>query len=528
MFRPRRLVDALSPHRNRPRTIAAARPTPRGAWVQPTLWLIAVTVGLVALLVALPRARAGELPPPSCENRPVLGDMNCDGFFNNFDIDAFVLALTFPEQYALTFPTCDPMNGDADGDGLLNNFDIDPFVAAIVFQPRVIADAGGPYAAECGATAMVQLDGRCSRAIDASGLSFAWSSDCPNVTFDNPSSATPVVTVTPGTGCPQECLLTLLVTATTPDTGAGGNDSAQRTARLFISDTTAPVVFPPQVATVECGASLAPEDIGAAEAVDACDPEPQLIFADMPGEGGGILRRWIATDACGNTASADQLIQIADTTAPIITCVGEVTLTAETAAGVPVQAVDLSLAASDACDPNPTLMDDRPSAVYPVGSTLVTGTARDAAGNEATCMIKVQVNGPNGNNNSDGNQNGNGNGNTNGNGNGNGNGNSNNNGDPNGNSNDNGNANGSGNGNANGGNGNGADNGNGGGANSNDNSARPTTNQDNSNQAERELRYQEEYIVTVLRTPMCAPLGFGMLGLTFAGLGMFKRVSKRR
>jgi len=59
----------------------------------------------------------------------VAADMNCDGTVNNFDVDAFVLALTNPAAYAAQYPTCDPLNGDMNGDGLLNSLDIDAFVA---------------------------------------------------------------------------------------------------------------------------------------------------------------------------------------------------------------------------------------------------------------------------------------------------------------------------------------------------------------------------------------------------------------
>lgn len=60
-----------------------------------------------------------------------LGDMNCDGQVNNFDIDPFVTALTSPAIYAAQYPDCNPLNGDVNQDGTLNNFDIDPFVALI-------------------------------------------------------------------------------------------------------------------------------------------------------------------------------------------------------------------------------------------------------------------------------------------------------------------------------------------------------------------------------------------------------------
>lgn len=56
------------------------------------------------------------------------GDLNCDGVLNNFDIDAFIMALSDAAQYQATYPNCNIMNADINHDGLVNNFDIDPFV----------------------------------------------------------------------------------------------------------------------------------------------------------------------------------------------------------------------------------------------------------------------------------------------------------------------------------------------------------------------------------------------------------------
>jgi hypothetical protein len=64
----------------------------------------------------------GTLVPDS------VGDMNCDGALNAFDIDPFVLALTNPAAYAAAFPDCNYLAGDINDDGLVNAFDIDPFV----------------------------------------------------------------------------------------------------------------------------------------------------------------------------------------------------------------------------------------------------------------------------------------------------------------------------------------------------------------------------------------------------------------
>lgn len=63
------------------------------------------------------------------------GDVNCDGFVNNFDIDPFVLTLTSPEQYAKLHPDCDVRFADTNGDGEVNNFDIDAFVSVLTGTP---------------------------------------------------------------------------------------------------------------------------------------------------------------------------------------------------------------------------------------------------------------------------------------------------------------------------------------------------------------------------------------------------------
>lgn len=64
----------------------------------------------------------------------VLGDLNCDGQVNSFDIDAFVQALTDPVGYAASFPRCSRLNADCNSDGQVNAFDIDPFVDLLVGQ----------------------------------------------------------------------------------------------------------------------------------------------------------------------------------------------------------------------------------------------------------------------------------------------------------------------------------------------------------------------------------------------------------
>ncbi|MCG3128345.1 MAG: hypothetical protein CHACPFDD_03229 [Phycisphaerae bacterium] len=57
----------------------------------------------------------------------VVGDVNCDGAFDSFDTDAFALAVSDPQEYAVQYPNCDILNADINGDGSVNGFDTDAF-----------------------------------------------------------------------------------------------------------------------------------------------------------------------------------------------------------------------------------------------------------------------------------------------------------------------------------------------------------------------------------------------------------------
>ncbi len=71
---------------------------------------------------------AHEYQPPWL---PDLGDMNCDGAVDFFDIDGFVLAVTDPPGYAAAYPDCDIMLADINEDGAVDFFDISAFMACV-------------------------------------------------------------------------------------------------------------------------------------------------------------------------------------------------------------------------------------------------------------------------------------------------------------------------------------------------------------------------------------------------------------
>ena len=63
-----------------------------------------------------------------------IGDLNCDGVVDGFDIDPFVAALVSPAQYAQSHPDCFLEAADCNSDGRADVFDIDPFVEILLGQ----------------------------------------------------------------------------------------------------------------------------------------------------------------------------------------------------------------------------------------------------------------------------------------------------------------------------------------------------------------------------------------------------------
>ncbi len=97
--------------------------------------------------------------------------------------------------------------------------------------------------------------------------------------------------------------------------------SVTNTQTITVQDNTDPVLTLPANIAAECSDDLTPSSFGTATAVDNCDADPVITFSDVTTNGScsgtfTITRTWTATDACGNVASADQIISTIDTTAP--------------------------------------------------------------------------------------------------------------------------------------------------------------------------------------------------------------------
>lgn len=97
---------------------------------------------------------------------------------------------------------------------------------------------------------------------------------------------------------------------------------------------------------------------------------------------------WTATDASGNTASCNQAITVVDNQPPTISCPSATTLTVNNA-GCTYAGLTGNSVAADNC--SSVSISVSPAAPYATGTTVVTYTATDAAGNTAVCTQNVTV-----------------------------------------------------------------------------------------------------------------------------------------
>lgn len=191
-------------------------------------------------------------------------------------------------QAVWSYPVSGPL---ALGEGVLYIAGADGTVTAIAApsanQPPV-SRVGGPYTAECrGAATTVQLDGSASSDQDGDTLTFSWSSDCPDATFDNPTSATPVLTI--NSTAAQSCAVTLVVSDGQLTNASQTTVTVVDSQPPMLSQLAAnpPTLWPPNHKMIPVTVT--------AVATDACDPAPVYWIASItssdPATGSGTARQ---------------------------------------------------------------------------------------------------------------------------------------------------------------------------------------------------------------------------------------------
>jgi outer membrane protein assembly factor BamB len=193
-----------------------------------------------------------------------------------------------------------------------------------------------------------------------------------------------------------ECANTYTLTRTWSAVDSSGN-AVEHSQSIDVVDTTAPVLLgTPADATAECSAVPAPATVTAA---DNCSAEVAVDFAETRIDGANpdeytLERIWSATDACGNPAQELQILSVVDTAPPALICPSVAPAECSSPSGAPVSLV---ASAVDACSATVRIENDRSSNgpdasdTYPLGTTSVSFTATDAAGNQASCATPVTV-----------------------------------------------------------------------------------------------------------------------------------------
>ncbi|MBA3242773.1 MAG: HYR domain-containing protein, partial [Acidobacteria bacterium] len=179
---------------------------------------------------------------------------------------------------------------------------------------------------------------------------------------------------------------TTTVTWTATD---GAGNTATDTQVVNVVDTTAPAVSlnGASTLTVECHTSFSDPGAGASDACDSSVPVTTSggVNVNVPGT---YTLTYTATDDSGNTGSATRTVNVVDTTPPAMSCPANivVNLPLNSAATSMVVSYPAAATATDSCGGSlPVSYSQASGSVFNVGTTTVTASATDAAGNSASC-----------------------------------------------------------------------------------------------------------------------------------------------
>jgi hypothetical protein len=187
--------------------------------------------------------------------------------------------------------------------------------------------------------------------------------------------------------CPEE--YTLVLTYQASDC-AGNTSQCQQT--VTVEDTTPPVISCPGDLAFECDAVGSYNGV---TATDNCDPDPNVTVISRDSTAGAcpqaytLVLTYQASDCAGNTSQCQQTVTVEDTTPPVISCPGELTVECDAVGSFG------SATATDNCDPSPTVgiisRDSTGGACSQAYTLVLTYQAEDACGNSAQCQQTITV-----------------------------------------------------------------------------------------------------------------------------------------
>ena len=177
-------------------------------------------------------------------------------------------------------------------------------------------------------------------------------------------------------------------------TGSGGlSGMTALTFRVDVLGNTPPTLHLPGDLVAEATGPTGAVVTFSATATDAEDSPPPSVTC-TPASGstfpiGTTTVKCSTKDSGGLTDSGSFHVTVADTTAPAIAQIADIDVTTSDPGGATVDYGNPSVV--DAVDPNPSVQCSPASGLFPVGSTTVTCTARDATGNQSSMSFVVRV-----------------------------------------------------------------------------------------------------------------------------------------
>jgi HYR domain len=215
------------------------------------------------------------------------------------------------------------------------------------------------------------------------------------VTYGPVTATDAVASVTPA--CSPQSGSTFAVGSTTVTCSANdGSNTATATFTITVNlaDATPPTLSLPGPIVADALGPAGAVVTFSVTATDAIDPSPSVSCDRSSGQMfplGTTTVSCTATDASNNTSAPGTFtVSVVDREAPTVETPGTITVEATSPSGA---AATFSVTAADAVDPSPTISCDKSSGdTFPVGTTQVSCTAKDASNNtSAQAVFAVNV-----------------------------------------------------------------------------------------------------------------------------------------
>ncbi len=159
--------------------------------------------------------------------------------------------------------------------------------------------------------------------------------------------------------------------------------------RITVIDNQPPVISCPSDIAISCAYSnTGPTITGFATAVDGC-LNVNVTYTDEPEFGDCekyFVRKWTASDNCGNTSTCEQKITIEDHMLPYISCPGDTTLSCQS--DISPENIGEAFAVDFCSDVSLSFSDVELSGACPA-TVQRTWTATDACGNSKSCTQNI-------------------------------------------------------------------------------------------------------------------------------------------